>query len=219
MSRAGEFRKILMGLVLGLGIGVMPGCAPTPVEPNPGALPATETVYVIAAAWHTEIGISTNDVAEPLARLAAGSPSARYLVFGWGSRDYYMASHPSLGDALAAITPGPAVMLVIPLTASLSQTFGKNTKTYPIPVSREGIARLSAFLWGYLVKDRDGMFHPIEQGPYPGSAFYAAGGTYSLARTCNTFTVDALQAAGVPVNTAGVFLASQVTDQLAAIAR
>jgi hypothetical protein len=44
--------------------------------------------------------------------------------------------------------------------------------------------------------------------------FYAATGTYDLSHTCNTWTAEALRAAGAPVSAAGVVFAGQLLDQL-----
>jgi hypothetical protein len=59
-----------------------------------------------------------------LAALKAEFPSAGYLVFGWGARDYYMARNPGIGDILRAVGSGPAVMLVIPLKIAPEAFFG-----------------------------------------------------------------------------------------------
>jgi len=50
----------------------------------------------------------------------------------------------------------------------------------------------------------------------PGGIFYAANGTYNATYTCNTWAADALRAGGIPVNSAGVVFAGQLTNQLAA---
>ena len=74
--------------------------------------------------------------------------------------------------------------------------------------------RLSQFLWDYLVSEGNGTPRRIGTGPYPQSAFYASTGTYNLGHTCNTWTAEALQVAGLPVSPAGVVFAGQVLDQL-----
>jgi Protein of unknown function (DUF2459) len=82
-------------------------------------------------------------------------------------------------------------------------------------VSRGGAERLSQFLWKYLAKDAKGAPHRIGAGPYSGSVFYASTGTFDLTHTCNTWTAEALRAAGLAVSSAGVVYAGQLLDQLA----
>ncbi len=194
------------------------GCAWSPVEPYAGNAPKHQTLYVIAGGWHTEIGLPAAAMSGPLAALRDAMPDARYVVFGWGQRDYYMAPNPGLGDFLAAGFPGPSVVLVIPLTQAPAEFFG-STNVYAIPVSDDGLERLAQFLWGYI--EQDAQHHPrrIGDGPYTGSIFYASTGTYSLSNTCNTWTAEALRVAGVPVSANGVVFASGVTGQVERIAR
>jgi Protein of unknown function (DUF2459) len=108
-------RRLSWNIVVWILCGLA-GCrGANPVEPHIGSASRTELIYVIAGGWHTEIGLPVGAIGGPLAALKAEFPGARYLVFGWGARDYYMARNPGLGDILRALTPGPAVMLVIPL--------------------------------------------------------------------------------------------------------
>ena len=104
-------------------------------------------------------------------------------------------------------------MLVIPLQISPEAAFGASNG-FSIPVSQEGIGRLSEFLWDYLAADEQGTPRPIETGPFPQSVFYASAGTYNLSHTCNTWTAEALRVAGLPISAAGVGFAGQVLDQL-----
>jgi uncharacterized protein (TIGR02117 family) len=175
--------------------------------------PPHETIYVISGGWHTEVGLPVEALRGPLTALKQDFPSARYLVFGWGARDYYMAQNFGLGDLLRGAVPGPAVMLVIPLEIRPVAFFGASN-VYALPAPADGVQRLSQFLWDYLVSEENGTPRRMGTGPYPQSAFYASTGTYNLGHTCNTWTAEALRAAGLPVNAAGVVFSGQVLDQL-----
>jgi len=190
------------------------GCSgASPVEPYTGTASRTQLLYLISGGWHTELGLPAEAISGPLAALKSEFPSARYLVFGWGARDYYMARNPGMADMLRALAPGPAVMLIIPLKMPPETFFGASN-ALSVPVSRDGIEHLSAFLWSFLSADDEAAPHRIGAGPYPESAFYASTGTYNLSHTCNTWTAEALRVAGLPVSTAGVVFANQVLDQL-----
>ena len=69
----------------------------------------TVPVFVIAAGWHTELALPVKSLRGRLAHFADAFPGARFLVFGWGQRDYYMAREPTIGDLLGAALPSPAV--------------------------------------------------------------------------------------------------------------
>ena len=178
-----------------------------------GTEPRDAVIYVIAGGWHTELGLPVSAISAPLATLEPGFRNARYLVFGWGARDYYMARDPGFEDLLQALVPGPAVLLVIPLQAS-PEAFAGAANVFAVPVSRGGAEHLSQFLWEYLAKDAEEASQHVGIGPYPGSVFYASTGTFDLAHTCNTWTAEALQAAGLPVSSAGIVYAGQLLDQL-----
>jgi len=208
--------SFLSGAVLAIFCGLN-GCSATnPVKPQTGSAPQTEVIYVISGGWHTELGLPLEAITGPLAALKPEFPSARYLVFGWGAHDYYMARNPGIGDLLRAVAPGPAVMLVIPLQISPEAFFGASN-VFVLRAPAEGIQRISQFLRDYLAIEEKGTPDRISTGPYPQSVFYASTGTYNLGHTCNTWTVEALRVAGLPVNAAGVVFAGQVLDQLPSI--
>ncbi len=194
------------------------GCAATPVKPYAGTAPRLQTLYVIASGWHTEIGVPVNALSGPIASLEKGSPDTQYVVFGWGQRDYYMAANPGLGDLLEAGVPGPSVLLVIPLAESPTVYFTVEASVFAVPVSQDGLDRLSQFLWDSLQRGPQGLPHRLGDGPYPGSSFYASTETYSLTNTCNTWTAEALHVTGLPVSPSGIVFAHGVVDQVRGLA-
>jgi uncharacterized protein (TIGR02117 family) len=212
-ARAPARDRFLSGAAVAILCGLN-GCSATnPVKPHTGSAPQTEVIYVISGGWHTELGLPLQAITGPLAALKPEFPSARYLVFGWGAHDYYMAQNPGIGDLLRAVASGPAVMLVIPLEISPEAFFGASN-VFPLPASQDGIQSLATFLSDYLAVDKEGPLGRIGTGPFPQSVFFASTGTYNLGHTCNTWTAEALRAAGLPVTAAGVVFAGQVLDQL-----
>lgn len=207
-------RRALLGACLAAGTAqTLVGCAPTPSPTYREAAGDGVTIYLIAAGWHTEIALAVDVIPDPLRAVVPDFPGARYLSFGWGERNYYMARAPTVGDAMNALLPGPAVLLVTPLplpprdSRSAAQVFG-------LRVSPAGLDRLSGYLWTAFERSADGTTHRLAAGPGPGSVFYAATGTYSSSFTCNTWTAEALRVGGVPVTSTGVVFAGQLTDQL-----
>ena len=189
------------------------GCAPARPAPTIASAPGPEPITVIAAGWHTELALPLGEITGPLAALKPAFPAAHALVFGWGARDYYMAANPGIGDLLRAAFSGPAVVLVIPLRMPPASFAGAST-ILTLGASHAGIARLSQFLWDDIDKDGRGIPRRVGTGPYPGSVFYASTAHYDLAHTCNTWTAEALGAAGLAVNPADVVFADQLLDQL-----
>jgi uncharacterized protein (TIGR02117 family) len=171
------------------------------------------TVFLLAGGWHTEIAVPVHAVHGPLSSVARDAPGAQFLAFGWGERNYYMARAPTIGDAMRALLPGPAVLLVTPLHGE-PRNSRPAAQIFQIGLTTAGFDRLSSYLWAAFETSGDGKPRRLAAGPDPGSVFYAATGTYSATYTCNTWTVEGLRAGGIPVNPAGVVLADHVTDQL-----
>lgn len=209
--RRGRFLPALL-------VALLAGCAATTVAPYAGDAPRDETLYLIAGGWHTEIGLSREAASALSPQLMQAFPEARYLVFGWGERNYYTSAHPTSGAALRALLPGPAVLLVVPLAVAPDAAFGSGN-VLALLVSQPGVARLARYLSLDIALDSEGMPRRVAAGPSPGSVFYESTGTYSAARTCNTWTAEALHVAGLPVSAAGVILASQVLNEARPLAR
>jgi hypothetical protein len=139
------------------------------------------------------------------------------LVIGFGQRAYLLHREPDLADMLAALAPGPGALLVTALRDTPQTAFPADDVVV-LRVSARGLARLTDFIAGSFERPPDGALHAIADGPYPGSLFYASTGTYSAGFTCNTWTAEALQTAGLPVHVAGVMFAGEVADQARRIA-
>lgn len=177
--------------------------------PSVGDGPAVATVYVIDRGWHTDIGLAADDVRAPLGAVKQPFPGVRYLIFGFGERAFYASRHTDLLTMLAALLPSRAAILVTALSANPADAFGRD-HVVALPLTAAGLVRLNAFLWAYLGKGPRGQPELLAPGPYPGSLFYAAAGTYDAAFTCNTWTAEGLHVAGLPISAAGVVFASQL---------
>jgi uncharacterized protein (TIGR02117 family) len=207
-------RRVLLRACLAAGtLQTLPGCGSTSSPTYQEAPGDGVRIYVIAAGWHTEIALPVHVIRDPLRAATPDFPGAQYLSFGWGERNYYMARAPTLSDAMSALFPGPAVLLVTPLYQPPRESRASG-QVFELSLSTAGLDRLSNFLWTAFEKASDGTTRRLAPGPEPGSAFYAATGTYSSSYTCNTWTAEGLRVGGVPVTPAGVVFAGQLTDQL-----
>ena len=207
-------RRTLLGACLVTGtLPSLPGCRSTPLPTYQEARGDGVPIYLIAAGWHTEIALAVHAMHDPLRAVTPDFPGAQYLSFGWGERNYYMARAPTVGDAMSALFPGPAVLLGTPLYRPPRDSKA-NARVFELSLSTAGLDRLSNYLWAAFEKSGERSPRRLADGPEPGSVFYAATGTYSATYTCNTWTADGLRAGGIPVTPAGVVFVSELTDQL-----
>jgi uncharacterized protein (TIGR02117 family) len=173
---------------------------------DPGQ-PRTRAVHLVARGWHTDVDLPADRLPAPLFPLADDFPGAAHFLFGFGERAYWTRPDPGSMDALAALVPGPGVVLVTALRVAPPAAFPAED-VVPLPVTEEGLARLAAFLAAEL--QERGEFRRMADGPYPGSRFYATSRRYSAVYTCNTWVADALQIAGTGVASPGALFASQL---------
>jgi uncharacterized protein (TIGR02117 family) len=118
--------------------------------------------------------------------------AGKWLLFGWGDRDFYQNT-PTWRD----LRPGIALSALIGSGQTLVHVdhfddFYTDADMRPLRLTTEEYRRLSDFIEMTFADTRD-----VVPGYGPRDVFYAAKGRYSILRTCNVWTGDALKAAGV----------------------
>jgi hypothetical protein len=201
-------------LTLGIFIAAT-GCRGGP-QPPPLAASTTQEpalVYIVARGWHTDVGLDVAAMRGRLRPLAGQFPRARTLFFGFGERDWLLTRQRTPWQLIEAVWPDPAAILVTGLEAPPAVAFADYT-VLAAATTESGQARLEAFLADELAITPDASGpQPIAPGPYPGSQFYAATDAYDVLHSCNTWTAEALEAAGLAVRPEGVLFASQVISR------
>jgi hypothetical protein len=196
---------------------VLAACSAVPLEtsvpPGTRAQRQEANIYVLRRGKHTDLVLPVEVLGEPLATLTRDFPGARYLVFGFGDRQYVLATRKNLWHALLAPLPGPGVMLVTGLQETPEQAYGADHLA-PLSVSDAGMRALQAFVWFSLEQRPPGTVRPYLPGKLPGNVYYSATWTYYGFYTCNTWTAEALHTAGLPVRSGGVLFAGQVWEQV-----
>jgi hypothetical protein len=170
-------------------------------------------VYVVRQKWHIDIGFAAPDVAAPLSAVARSLPRATYLMFGFGDRHYLLARDKGAPDLLAALWPGPALILLTSIENSPAQAFGAD-EVIALRMSAAQSQAIQAFIWRSLSTPSE----PMAPGPYEGSLYFAAVPHYSGFHTCNTWAAEALRSAGLPLRSAGVLFAGQLWREVQRLA-
>jgi uncharacterized protein (TIGR02117 family) len=205
-----------MLVFIGLIAGSLCRCASAP-RPAETPLAGNAVIYVVGRGWHTDIGMSVDEVSGPLAGLESDFPGVRFMVFGFGERNYLMTHGNGSGEMLTALFPSKSAILMTALRASPTEAFA-DEQVATLRLKHDGVDRISQLIWQALEKTTDGSALRLADGPYPGSAFYAANETYDAFHTCNTWTALLLRDGGLPVDPNGVLFVGQVMRQVTAIA-
>lgn len=187
---------------------MLAGCVLSHTPACPVLSAAGSVVVLIDHGWHTDLGIPVGELSGPIAVFRKIFPGAHALVFGFGKRTFMTARVDRWQEFLIGPFPGPGAMLVAGLAVSPDQAYAAGD-TVVLPLPPGGAEALSAFLTRSFAWGNDGWPRFIATGPWRGSLFYDSAETYTLANTCNDWSVRALRAAGVPVSARGVLLAGQ----------
>ena len=179
--------------------------------------PGDAVIYVIERSWHSDIGLPVDEITGSLAGLEHGFPGVRFLTFGFGERQFLLARQATFGGMVSAMLPSRSALLMTALDATPDTAFGAQ-HVVVLHISHDGLARIEAAVWQQLEKTPAGEPVTLGDGPYPGSVYYAALGTYDAFNTCNTWTAEMLHAGGLPVPTTGVLFVGQVLGMARSIA-
>jgi Protein of unknown function (DUF2459) len=196
-------------------IGARAADPATAADPASAADPnRTALVYLVRRSWHIDVGFAAADLAAPLAAVAAQFPGVRYVLFGFGDQQYLLAKKHNAPVLLGALRRGPGMILVTGL-ASPPQAAFSAPQVAALRLTEREERDVQAFVWGSLAKQPDpATLTPYANGPYEGSLYFSAIPQYSALHTCNTWAAEALAAAGLPVQSAGVVFAGQLWRQV-----
>ena len=199
MARIG--RGLLHILVIAAALLLAGMLIPRPFFAAPYSGPASRRILIIGNPIHTDIAIPLDpDVSarfEPLVRagIRADLPGARYLVFGWGGRAFYIAT-PTWAD----LKPGP-LFTSLTLDASVmhvgvagaideAQVRGFN-------LTDAEFERLLAFIEGSFQTGPDGPVWIPDSAYGELDGFFEAKGHFTAVLGCNTWVAQALREAGL----------------------
>ena len=172
----------------------------------------TQALSVVRRNWHTDVVFETRALPPQLAAAARALPGATWLSVGFGDRAWFIDEARGALPMLGALFGGPAALLITGLPSPPARAFAYDEQV-ALAVSVQGRAAMLGF-----IAEQIEATQPIAPGPYEGSLFFATRLRYAATYTCNTWTADALRAAGLPINPNGMLFAAQVMAAVRALA-
>ncbi len=165
--------------------------------------PKTRRILVLSNPIHTDIALPLDAALlrrfGDLARhgLPMEVAGARYLVFGWGGRSFYVET-PTWSDLkplplLKGLTIDQAAMHV----AVAGEIADPQDGVVPVMIGEAGYDRLLAFIEASFARGPEGPILIPNAGYGRFDAFFEAPGTFTALVGCNTWTSAALRAAGL----------------------
>lgn len=164
---------------------------------------ASRHILVFTNPIHTDIAVPIDDaVLEKFgflldAGIQANLPAARYLVFGWGSKAFYIGT-----PTWSELKPGP-VFAALTLDSSVMHVDLAGEVTLPQPtvsrfdITESGFAAMLDFIESSFVRGSAGVqrIPGVAYGAHDG--FFDAKGKFNALAGCNTWTAAALREAGL----------------------
>ncbi|PWK75532.1 TIGR02117 family protein [Aminobacter sp. AP02] len=196
--------RILGFLVLFVFVAIALGTlVPRPLFGGPPAEAMPRHILVFTNPIHTDIAVPLDaSVLEKFgflldAGIEADLPAARYLVFGWGSKAFYIGT-----PTWAELKPGP-VLAALTLDNSVMHVDLAGDVALPhatvnrFDIGEAGFAALLDFIERSFQKGPDGVqrIAGVNYGAYDG--FFEANGKFNALAGCNTWTAAALREAGL----------------------
>lgn len=197
------FRGLALVLLVIAALLLAGTLVPRPLLADPETGPASRRVLVISNPIHTDIAIPLDP--EVLARfgplvragIKADLPGARYLVFGWGSRAFYIET-PTWAD----LKPGP-LFSALTLDASVMHVGVAGTIDERQPsvrsfsVGESGFQRLLDFVEDSFTAGPNGPIWIADSSYGEFDGFFEANGRFTALLGCNTWAAAALRQAGL----------------------
>ena len=197
-------RWLLRLVVLAIAALALGTFMPRPLfDTAQGGDPGTIRILVLSSRIHTDIAVPIEAVTaggfEFLrdAGLPIDNPDARWALFGWGGRAFYVATPDMtdirIGPLMKSFTLDSSVMhveIVGGINESLPDIAG-------FAVSEHGFDDMLAFIRSSFA-EKDGT--PIRlagTGYTPNDTFFEAVGSFNAFAGCNTWTANALRQAGL----------------------
>ncbi len=203
--------RTLAALWIAAAVAACAGTPPRSGAPGGAIAARPHELYVVRRGWHVDIGFPVSGLHAPLAVVNARLPGARFVLFGFGDRRYLMTRDQGSCTGLAALWPGPGLILVTGLATTPALAFSER-QVIRIEVTAAGELAAEEFVWRSMAEG-DAPVEPVATGPYDGSVYFGARPRYSGVYTCNTWAAEVLRAAGLPVRSSGVVLAGQIWRQ------
>jgi uncharacterized protein (TIGR02117 family) len=197
------FRYCCLG-ILSLGLVLFVGCITPTKWSYRDRADCTYPIYISSVQnFHAEIVVPVaNDAFDwrshlTLSQLGSNAERYQYLSFGWGDRKFFMnASFDPITIFDTLFLPGPTVMHVWG-HPDLKALNAKDFEVKQIRLNRKDYLALMNFINVGFQHDAQHKVQYLRQGLYRESGFYEAMGNYSILRTCNTWTAEALRKANV----------------------
>jgi uncharacterized protein (TIGR02117 family) len=195
-------------------------------QPDVAAIPLSDTphtIYYIYRDWHTSVMLDATTYRN-LSKLPALDTTlntevapAGFVRIGWGDGDYYTGKSTSVVTATRAlIASAYSAIQVIGYTVDPFPHIPAETRV-PLQISDQAMRELITYLDASFARGNGSNLLPLPTYVENSGVFFEASQRYGFLNTCNTWSSNALRAAGLPVRGTFNLTAQSVFEQARAI--
>lgn len=161
-------------------------------------------IYVVSNGVHTDVVVPVRNEIQDWSRTIrfehtkARDSSRKWVSFGWGDKGFYLETL-SWSDLKASTAFNAAFSLgTTAMHTEFHNRLKENDHCVAIRLHPDQYRKLVAYISGSFQTDSTGFVKQITTTAVYGKhdAFYEALGSYSMLKTCNTWTNQALKSAG-----------------------
>lgn len=199
-------------LLLSAACATRPDVAAIPVDDTP------HTIYYIYRDWHTSVMLDAATYRRlsklPLidATLDTEVAPAGYVRIGWGDGDYYTGKSTGVMTATRALIASRySAIQVIGYTEDPFKRIPADTRV-ALRVTDDAMHALVSYLDASFVRSSGNLVQLHAYVPNSG-VFFEASQQYGLLNNCNSWSGEALRAAGLPIRGAFNLTAQSVFEQ------
>lgn len=196
-------------------------------RPDLSAVPVADTphtIYYIYRDWHTSVMLD-GDTYRRLSKLPQVDTTlnteiapAGYVRIGWGDGEYYTGKSTSVMTATRALIASRySAIQVIGYTADPFERIPADTRV-ALRITDDAMRELVRYLDASFVRDERDQLNPLRAYVDNSGVFFEASQHYGLFNNCNSWSGDALRAAGLPIRGAFNLTAKSVFEQAKVIA-
>ncbi|RYY04000.1 MAG: DUF2459 domain-containing protein [Gammaproteobacteria bacterium] len=169
------------------------------------------TIYFIYRGWHTSVLVEAKILATQIPKLAPDLKNQKYARVGWGDGDYFTGKNKSVSAAAKAlVASGYSAVQLLPYDYEPFTEIPTET-IVPLAVTDQGLHQLLVYLGNSIAVDDQGELIRLPAFGDAMGSFFRSKSSYGIFSNCNTWSGNALRAAGLPV--ANRLTAQGVFDQ------
>jgi len=156
-------------------------------------------IHVVQTGWHTSLIVEADALRQYSPRLQKDFQQQRYLRIGWGDGDYFTGKNKHWTSATRALfASGYSALQVLAYNYEPWAELA-NENQAEVAITEEGLRKLAGFIEQSIAVDKSGAVTYLEPTKHNDNVFYLAAPRYGLLSNCNTWSVQALREAGLPV--------------------